>query len=228
MKKVVSILILFIVLTLISWIIYINLPVEIARKADIIYGSELTKKIDEYYEANQVLPESNDWETLEKIGFEFQDWVCIPEYSKINETEYELIFVEGFDAPYLLYNSKTKQWIIGNPKTPKKIEIEMELDFPWSKNVTNSAIQAILKSIDNINQHSQYKGNFPTDINNMPFVRKEKTDFVVVGYSTSDLTPDNYQIDFHPKDEYDSGPRYTVEINIKTEEAIRVYMTPDA
>lgn len=62
----------------------------------------------------------------------------------------------------------------------------------------------------------------------MPFIRKQKTDFEIVGYNSSESNPEIYRIDFHPKNEYESGPRFTVEINIKTEKAIRVYMTPDA
>jgi hypothetical protein len=35
-----------------------------------------------------------------------------PEYQKINEKDFKLIFVKGFDGPYLTYNSKTKDWTI--------------------------------------------------------------------------------------------------------------------
>jgi len=115
-----------------------------------------------------------------------------------------------------------------NGRLIKKEKPELEKDYPWTKNVTKNAIEAILKSIQNISHDSQYHGNFPTDVNNMPFVRKEKTDFVIVGYETSENTPEIYTIDFHPEGEYMSGPRFTVEINIITEQAIKVYMTPDA
>ena len=110
----------------------------------------------------------------------------------------------------------------------KKEKPALEKVYPWTKNVTKNAIEAILKSIQNISTDSQYHGNFPTDINNMPFVRKEKTDFVIVGYETSENTPEIYKIDFHPKDEYKIGARFTVEINKITEQALKVYMTPDA
>lgn len=49
-----------------------------------------------------------------------------------------------------------------------------------------------------------------------------------VGYETSSSSPEFLKIDFHPKGEYMSGPRFTVEMNILTEQAIKVYMTPDA
>jgi hypothetical protein len=110
----------------------------------------------------------------------------------------------------------------------KKGKPELENEYPWTKNMTKNAINAILKSIENIKNDSLYQGNFPTDTNNMPFVRKEKTEFVIVGFETSINAPENYKIDFHPRDEYDSGPRITVEMNMITEQAIKVYMTPDA
>ena len=148
--------------------------------------------------------------------------------TKISDNEYELIYLEGFDSPYLLYNSTIKKWKFDFPKFQTKENVEMESNFPWSKQITKVAIQAILISIDNVNKNQNYKGNFPTDINNMPFVRQQKTDFEIVGYSSYEANPVIYQIDFHPKNEYKSGPRFTVEIDIKTEKAIRVYMTPDA
>lgn len=93
---------------LITWILYIKLPVSITRKADIKFGNELAQKIDNEYLRTKKLPKNNDWETLKKLGFKFNDEVCTPAYSKINNNEYELIYIEGFDPPYLLYNSKTK------------------------------------------------------------------------------------------------------------------------
>jgi hypothetical protein len=110
----------------------------------------------------------------------------------------------------------------------KKEKPVNEQDYPWTKKVTKNAIGAILTSIENIKTDSLYNGDFPTDLNNMPFVRKDKTDFEIVGYESSTSTPESLKIDFHPKDEYKSGPRFTVEMNILTEQAIKVYMTPDA
>ena len=62
----------------------------------------------------------------------------------------------------------------------------------------------------------------------MPFVWTEKSDFEIVGYEISTGAPEILTIDFHPINEYKSGSRFTVEINILTEQAIKVYMTPDA
>lgn len=203
---------------------YNKLPIEITRGNEISLGNELIAKIQDYKSKNSQLPSTDDWQTLEQIGF--QKSGTAPSYQKISNDEYELIYLEGFDAPYLLYNSKSNKWSIDFPKSPVKDNVEMETHFPWSKHITQVAIEAILNSIDNINQN--YKGNFPTDNDNMPFVRRLKTEFEIIDYSLLETNPEIYRIVFHPKNEYKSGPSFSVEINIKTEKAIRVYMTPDA
>jgi len=38
-----------------------------------------------------------------------------PDYSKDEEDNYEIVFLEGFDGPYLIWSSKDKKWKIANP-----------------------------------------------------------------------------------------------------------------
>lgn len=228
MRKIFIVILIIVLFIPILWIGYNKLPIEITRRKEIKFGNELIVKIQNFQIKNSQLPSTDDWKALEQIGFKTEMLGTDPSYQKISNDEYELIYVEGFDAPYLLYNSKSKRWVVDFPKFPPKDNVDMEPNFPWSKNITKLAIQAIWNSIDNVTQNQNYKGNFPTDINNMPFVRQQKSDFEIVGYSSSVKNPEIYQIDFHPKNEYKSGPRFTVEMNIKTEKAIRVYMTPDA
>ncbi len=228
MRKTFLIILIIVLLIPILWFGYNKLPIEITRRKDIKFGSELIVKIQDYKNRNSQLPSTDDWQTLEQFGFKMEMLGTDPSYQKISNDEYELIYLEGFDGPYLLYNSQSKKWRVDFPKFPTKENEEMEQNFPWSKQITKEAIQAILISIDNINQYQNYKGNFPTDIHDMPFVRQVKADFEIVGYSSSKANPEIYQIDFHPINEYISGPRFTVEMDIKTKKAIRVYMTPDA
>jgi hypothetical protein len=150
--------------------VYLKLPFEITRKSDIKFGNELIQKIENYKNDYFQLPPDNDWELLKKLGFKMEMSGTKPGYTKINDDEYELTYFEGFDGPYLLYNSKEKMWKVDFPKFPLKNE-EMELNFPWSKNVTKTAIQAIQISIVNANNpNSPYcDENFPADIKNMPF-----------------------------------------------------------
>jgi len=222
MKQIIYITITIILLILISLIVYFKLPFEITRKSDIKFGNELIQKIENYKKEFSELPLDNDWELFEQLGFRMEMLGTSPSYSKITNTEYELIYFEGFDGPYLLYNSEEKRWKVDYPK------IQMEENFPWAKYITRIAIRAILTSIENT-YNSTYDENFPTDIYNMPFTLKEKTEFEIVGYGHSENTPAIYRIDFHPKeDSFKSAPRITVEIDIEKAIAVRVYMTPDA
>lgn len=110
----------------------------------------------------------------------------------------------------------------------KKEFPEAETNYPWTKSLSLNAKNAIYKSIDNISKNPFYKGNFPTDLYNTPFVWKEKSEFMIVEYVYSTSKPQIITIGFLPGNEYKSGPRFNVEMNIVTEEALRVYMTADA
>lgn len=124
MKQIIYIVTIVIVLIFISLIVYFNLPFEMTRKQDIKFGNELVEKIENYRSKYSQLPLDNDWELFEQLGFRIKMLGTDPSYSKITNDEYELIYFEGFDGPYLLYNSKEKKWKVDFPKT------QMEGDFP--------------------------------------------------------------------------------------------------
>lgn len=107
---------------------------------------------------------------------------------------------------------------------------KVKTNYPWSDRVTANAIKAILTSIDNINSSNIVQDdNFPANVNNMPFTQTEKTEFIIVGYESTENFPAIYRIGFKAKNKhYEKGSRITVEIDVKQEEAIRVYMSPDA
>jgi len=109
---------------------------------------------------------------------------------------------------------------------------KVKTEYPWPDEITEIAFQAILTSIDNINNPElPHDSNFPTDIKNMPFSQREKIEFDIAGYeySLEEKPAVLYIIDFQPKNRnYKSGARITVEVNIKEKKAIRVYMRPDA
>ena len=100
--------------------IYFNLPFEITRKADLEFGNKLVNSIEEFKKEKGQLPTPDDWNTLEQIGFKIEMLGTDPTYRKINEKEFELIYLEGFDGPYLLYNSRQKDWKIDYPKIPDR------------------------------------------------------------------------------------------------------------
>ena len=101
-------------------LIYFNLPFEIIRKSDIEFGNTLADRIKDFKKEKGQLPTSDDWNTLEQLGFKIEMLGTDPTYEKINENEFELIYLEGFDGPYLLYNSRQKDWKIDFPTIPDR------------------------------------------------------------------------------------------------------------
>jgi hypothetical protein len=115
MKKALLISISFIILIILSIVVYWNLPIEVTRKSDIKFGTELIEKIENYKKINGKLPETNDWQTLEKLGFK-KDESAKPTYTADPDGNYELVYIDGFDGPYLLWNSQEKKWTVDFPK----------------------------------------------------------------------------------------------------------------
>ncbi len=100
---------LLILLTIPVYFIWWRLPVAINRYSDIKLGNELINKIN-HYKKGYGLPETNDWRTLIKLGFKQREYLIIPYYNKINDTTFELLYLEGIDGPYLQWNSNDKKW----------------------------------------------------------------------------------------------------------------------
>jgi len=94
------------------WIIWINLPVKYNRVTEIKLGNQIIEKIES---SKEELPENNDWEKLNEYGIYQEYEIGKPEYKKINDNEFEIIFVEGFDPPYLIWNSSERKWKKGSP-----------------------------------------------------------------------------------------------------------------
>lgn len=119
MKKALIISISVIVLIIISFTVYWNLPIETTRKSDIKMGNEIVEKIENYRKNSYKLPEVNDWQTLEQLGLQ-KDHPEKPVYTKDDNGNYELIFDDGLGGPYLLWNSSDKKWKIDLPKITSK------------------------------------------------------------------------------------------------------------
>lgn len=101
-----------IILVLIGFFIYRNLPLEITRKADITFGNTLIKSIEKYKLDHNKLPTEDDWKTLKKLGFQINEVGTKPNYAIDYKGNYEIAFLEGFDRPYLMWNSIDKRWKI--------------------------------------------------------------------------------------------------------------------
>lgn len=106
-----------IITLIVLYLIWLKLPFAINRHYDIKLGNKIIDQIEAHRKSNG-LPESNDWETLKKFGFIDHLDFLEPEYQKLNENEYQLVFIEGFDGPYLMWTSKDKKWKIDQPLFP--------------------------------------------------------------------------------------------------------------
>ncbi len=95
---------------MISYCIWWNLLVTIKRRVDVKFGNELISKIKQYKKQVGQLPNTNDWKALKQLGFKDKGDFFVPNYQKLNDTAFELAYLEGFDGPYLLWNSYSKQW----------------------------------------------------------------------------------------------------------------------
>lgn len=118
-----------IITLILLYFIWLKLPFTINRYSDIKLGNKIVAQIEVYRKSNG-LPESNDWETLKKLGFIDHLDFLKPEYQKLNDNEYQLLFLEGFDGPYLMWTSKDKKWKIGHPLFPDN----------WIQEETNTEI----------------------------------------------------------------------------------------
>ena len=108
---------------------------------------------------------------------------------------------------------------------------KIDNNYPWNQETTKKAIKAIENSILNLRlPKNQRNKNFPANPGpyNVPFSQTEIVEFEIIGYSHSENEPEIYQIEFRPAENNASGNRITVEINIKTNIAIKVFMQADS
>jgi hypothetical protein len=127
LRKIIYILISIFLLSIISIGIYWKLPFELTRKEDIKQGNTLIDNITDYQIKYNKLPDNNDLRTLEKLGFKIEMLGAKPSYETNQNGEFEIVFLEGFEGPYLMWNSKVKKWEIDFPtifSQNNKIEVE--------------------------------------------------------------------------------------------------------
>jgi len=99
-----------------AWAIWWHLlPFKINRYSDIELGENVIANIKRYKTVTNKLPKSGDWETLKKLGFESRDVGTNPSYANRDDSLFEIVFLEGFDGPYLLWNSSKGNWEIDQP-----------------------------------------------------------------------------------------------------------------
>ena len=106
MKKILILLISLVSLLMISVTVYWNLPIEITRKSDIEKGNKIIQNIKSYENRFGKLPENSDYKTLENLGLPHEDSRVYLDYKTDKKGNFELTYLEGFDGPYLLWNSQ--------------------------------------------------------------------------------------------------------------------------
>lgn len=116
MKKAIIIIVSILLVIVIAFTVYWNLPIEITRKSDVQFGNQLVENIETYKTINKKLPENQDWKTLEKLGFKKENSGIKSNYATDNKGSYELIYLDEFDGPYLMWNSQERKWTIDYPK----------------------------------------------------------------------------------------------------------------
>ncbi len=85
--------------------------VQIQRKNNIQRGNELKTNLLTYQQKFGKLPKNNDWALLKSIGFTSEELDrAYPSYCRIDNSRFQLIFVVGFDSPYLTWDSKDDEW----------------------------------------------------------------------------------------------------------------------
>jgi hypothetical protein len=117
LKKIIISVIFLLVIIIVSYFLWWSLPPSINRHKEISLGNRVIKQIEAYRKLHG-LPSDKDWSTLKKLGFEEHIDYLKPEYQKLDEENYELRFIGGFDPPYLLWNTKERKWKVGNPTFP--------------------------------------------------------------------------------------------------------------
>ena len=108
MKKLKIIGVFFVILIIL--VIWIKLPTNLKYYNEIELGNNFAENIETYKQQNRQLPEEMDWNTLEGLNKSeaYETWW--PTYQKIDDKQFTLTFIEGFDRPYLTYDSRTKKW----------------------------------------------------------------------------------------------------------------------
>ncbi|MDQ2771749.1 MAG: hypothetical protein M3Y54_14765 [Bacteroidota bacterium] len=100
-----------------------SLPVVIKRHTDVTRGEQLIGRLNTYYQAKSILPADTDWITLEHLGFSQNEIEhAYPQYVKLSNSDYALVFVSDFDGPYLTWKSTKRKWEITSGYYPLQFQ----------------------------------------------------------------------------------------------------------
>lgn len=84
------------------------LPWKLEYRAEMSAGNVLIAKIENFRKEHGRLPDAEKPQEIVPLGFELRTGYH-PDY-KVAGDYYEITYVFGFDGPYIVYSSRTKQW----------------------------------------------------------------------------------------------------------------------
>lgn len=94
---------------------YLNLPLEWRRHKDIQLAQTLSQNIEQYRQQHAHLPVENNSQILKQLGFRHhKDTGWQPNYRKLDETHYQIIYKDGYEPPYLNWDSRNQKWSLVN------------------------------------------------------------------------------------------------------------------
>ncbi len=96
------------IILLLSWF---YLPYQWKYYTEIKQGNLYIERINYYKKIHRSLPKETDWKLLDSLNPIKPSDNFYPQYIKINDFEFELIYIEGFDPPFVRYNSKSEKWV---------------------------------------------------------------------------------------------------------------------
>lgn len=106
-----SLLIGFLVMIIVVWA-YMHMPLTFRRHKDIKHGNTLIANVQNYHHHHHMLPESQDIKTLESLGFVKKPLGWQPAYQKQDNDSFQIIYQDGFVAPYLYWQSDERRWAL--------------------------------------------------------------------------------------------------------------------
>ncbi|ULJ65514.1 hypothetical protein [Wielerella bovis] len=96
---------------LIVWA-YLFMPLQWRRHKDIEHGDKLIAKVEQYRAQHFRLPENNETQVLEQLGFKKNKLGWQPAYQKQDADSYRIIYADGYAAPFLYWQSDEKKWAL--------------------------------------------------------------------------------------------------------------------
>ena len=197
MKKSIIISVSIILILILISVVFYHLPFQKKYRSEIKFGNQLIEKIENFREQNDSIPQTTDYVVLRSFGFELNE-SFLPQYQKINTTDYILIYCWGFDPPWLYYYSKTKKWNYGFdfPNPEKNI---VKIPFPnWLQGIWHNSGQS---NINNFiywifsNGIIVYKEGFP--VRTEEVLNEKYADYEKITYCSDN----EFQINFIKKED---------------------------